>query len=443
MPPPSATLAFVQPHLVERYRRARSLALAVVVATLAIGCGAKTGLDVPDASRDAGIDAPIDADIPCIEVPLDGGPIEVPLETEVELGRADVVFLVDTTASMQDEINRIREQLRDRIAPAVNDAIPDAQFAVAIFADFPEEPFGDREEDTPFSLVLPLTDELTRVQSAFNSIELGNGRDSPESQVEALYQLATGAGIGDYVEPSLGCPSGGTGYPCFRDDALPIVLLFTDAPFHNGPGGSEPYSSLVSPPPHTYEDAIRELTAIGARVIGFDSGDGEASRDLRATATDTDTLGTDGQPIVFDIGSRGERLGTGVIDAMRTFASSVLFDIDAVLGDPDPGDGVDPTEFVEAIDPLRAEPMDGIDFIDFEAGVFRGVKSGTTVVFQIRLRNDAVVPGPEPRRFRLEVTFRGDGRTHIARRIVEIVVPGEDGEGCDEPLPPGTIDIGE
>src|SRR5688500_9256551 len=249
--------------------QARFLSLVVLGSLIAIGCGAKTGLDVPDASpdsgRDGGADAGVDAAIPCIEIPLDGGIIEVPLDIEAELARADVLFLVDTTASMQDEIDQIRDGLRDRIAPGISAAIPDSALGVASFDDFPADPCG-QAGDAPFELLTPITDDLTRVQAAVDALELGNGVDRPESQVEALYQVATGAGLGSYVPPSFGCPSGGVGYPCFRPEALPVVLLFTDAPFHSGPGGSNPYTCTPTPPPHDYSDAVEALTRLGIRV---------------------------------------------------------------------------------------------------------------------------------------------------------------------------------
>ena len=417
----------------------------MLFAIVATGCGAKTGLQTPDASLDAGVDAGPDASIPCIEVPPDGGLIEVPLELETELNRADLVFLIDTTASMQEEIDQIRDRLRDQLAPAIDEEIPDAQFSVATFADFPVMPYGD-PEDRPFTMMLPMTGDLSRVQGAVNSIELSNGRDEPESQVEALYQTATGDGLGPWVPTSFGCPMGGRGYPCFRGDALPVILLFTDAPFHNGPPAdpSDPDGPLTNmytagdilPAPHTYFEAVDALNDIGVRVIGFDSGDGGPAQHLRRIATDTGALDESGAPLVFDIGRRGESLGTGVIEAMKTFADAVIFDVDAIVQDPVPGDGVDVTDFVEAVVPSRAIPMDGIDSIDEEAGVFRGVRSGTTVVFQLRIRNDAVVPGPTARRFQLEIIFRGDGRTRLGRRIVEIVIPGLDGEGCEGEIAP-------
>ncbi len=60
--------------------------MTFALAALVAGCGAKTGLDLPDAGLDAGTDAPI----PCMELLPDAGPIILPLETEAQVGRADV-----------------------------------------------------------------------------------------------------------------------------------------------------------------------------------------------------------------------------------------------------------------------------------------------------------------------------------------------------------------
>lgn len=405
----------------------------VAASLLMIGCGAKTGLDVPDAALDAGIDAGpdagMDAGIPCIELPPDGGLIEVPLDIEAELARADVLFLVDTTASMGEEIEQIKSGLRDRIAPGIADAIPDSALGVAHFEDFPEGMCGEAG-DNPFELLTPITQDLNRAQAAVDALMLGNGLDRPEAQVEALYQVATGEGLGSYIDPSFGCPSGGIGYPCFRPDALPIVLLFTDAPFHSGPGGSNPYRCTVIPPPHTYEEARQALDRLDIRVMGMYSGEGEGRGDMLAIARDTGAV-EDGSPLVFDIGTRGQRLSDQVIAAIRTLADVIEFDVDAVLVDPDPTDGVDPRMFVEAVVPLRADPMDRIAGIDRTTNTFLGVRAGTRVFFQLQIRNGAVVPGPEPQRFLLEVVFRGDRRTRLGSRLVEIVIPGADGMGCE------------
>ena len=96
------------------------------------------------------------------------------LELEAELRRADVLFLVDTTQSMEEEINQIRVGLRDVIAPGIDQAVPDSALGVASFGDFPEGSCGSFESgDVPFRLVLPVTTELNSDQAAMDSLELG------------------------------------------------------------------------------------------------------------------------------------------------------------------------------------------------------------------------------------------------------------------------------
>ena len=414
---------------------------AGIIALATAGCGAKTGLYVPDSGdngpvdggtpldmRDAALDAP-----PCIEVPFDGGPVDLQLDVSAEVGRADIAFLIDRTASMGEEIDRIRDQLRTRLAPAIREAIPDSQLAVATFADFPIQPYGlESDGDSPFELRQRATSDVAEVQAAVRTIELSNGRDVEESQVEALYQLMTGAGIGRFVPPSGGCPGGGFGYACFRDNALPVVLLFTDAEFHNGPFGHPYNDPPISPRPATYAQAIEVLTARGARVIGFNSSEEPAlvRRTLARLAEDTDTV-ADGSPLVFDIGRSGAALGDSVVDAIRTFAGTVRQDIDAVLSDGDRTDGVDPLVFIEAIVPVEAIPADGISGIDVVTATFLDARAGTQLFWQVRLRNDAFVPGDRPQRFRVRVTFRGDRRRLLGETLIDIVVPATDGTGCE------------
>ncbi|MEM6958934.1 MAG: hypothetical protein AAF645_24850, partial [Myxococcota bacterium] len=254
-----------------------------------------------------------------------------------------------------------------------------------------------------------------------------------ESQVEALYQLMTGEGILPYVAPSAGCPRGGLGYACFRPDSLPVVLVFTDNESHNGPGGDNPYAAGAFPEegrPHTYLEARRELLARDAVVMGFDSGAGAARGHLERLALDTGAV-AGGRPLVFNIGTQGENLGTSVVDAIQTFAGTLIQDIDAQFFDADPGDGVDARGFVEAIVPVAADPPSGVASIETETATFRGAQAGTLLRWVLVLQNDAVVPGPSARRFTLEVRFRGDGRRRLRSVLVDIAIPGADGQGCE------------
>lgn len=410
-------------------------------AALGAGCGAMTGLPLPsetfdagvDAHVDAGVDAAVDAAVPCIDIPLDGGPVNAALRLEAQVGRADVVFLVDVTSSMTAEIDQIRARLRDMIAPAIRTAIPDSQLAVATFADFPVDPYGVNGVDRPFELMSPSSGDIARTQAAVDAITLGNGLDLPEAQVEALYQIATGAGLSPYIAPSGGCPAGGFGYACVRRDALPVVLVFTDAPMHNGPNpiDRQAYSTaFLGVRPHSFDEAVGALQMIGARAIGFDSGRGDGAPDLRTLAVRTGTVDGTGAPLVYDIGMNGERLSQEVVGAIRTFATTVVQDVDAVIRDADATDGVDARQLVAEVQPVSALPMSGIGSIDLANDRFVRVVAGTVLTFRLVIRPGIVVPGPQPRFVRAEIVFRGNGRTRLGSEFVSLLVPAADGRTC-------------
>ena len=233
---------------------------------------------------------------------VDEGCAEPPVDCTV----ADVVFLVDTTGSMGGEIRQIQSRLRDTIIPGLEAEIADVRFAVARFDDFAYGGYGSGS-DRPYQVVSAATSSVSAAQSAVDTLFASGGGDAPESDTEALFQVATGAGHGGWVAPSsLG----------LRPSATKIILLFTDAPFHNGPGGSNPYFG-ISPAPHTYDQAVASLRAIDAHVLGLMSGT-PAYSDLLSIARDTDAVAADGSPIVFDIGADGSRLGTEVVRAVQT-----------------------------------------------------------------------------------------------------------------------------
>ena len=405
-------------------------ALFMVVFALT-GCGAKTGLLIPDASVDAFVppDAP-----PCINVPWMPSmqaPVVVSVATKVHLERADVLFLVDITGSMGGEIDQIRARLRDTIAPAIDNTIPDSALGLATFADFPTLGYGD-PGDVPYSLVTPTTTDLTRVQTAVNSISLESGGDNPEGQVEALYQSATGEGLAPWIQPSFGCPMGGSGYACFRSGSMPIIFLFTDAPFHNGPFSTDDFYTGIVPPPHSYPEAVAAVNSIGARVIGFASGEADARMELERVALDTHATNTSGAPLVFDIGADGQNLDTQVVSALEQFSAALHFNINAVATDPNPTDGVDVTQLVQAVVPDHATPMSGVGSVDLATGTFVEVLAGTSVYFKIILRNDVIAPTNVPQTFNIVIEFRGDGTTALGQATIQVTIPAINMMGCGD-----------
>jgi hypothetical protein len=84
-----------------------------------------------------------------------------------------------------------------------------------------------------------ISDNVTLTSGALNLLYTRGNQNWAESAGVALSAVATGGQI--YMGwdrpgiPRRICPTGHYGYPCFRDEAIPIVVLITDAPMMNGP----------------------------------------------------------------------------------------------------------------------------------------------------------------------------------------------------------------
>lgn len=422
-------------------RRSTWTTALLLTATLA-GCGAKTGLRVPDVPIDTPTDVPPRQF--CIDLDPDAGLISVDLETQPQLSVADVFFVIDRTGSMNDEIDNIKANLSSTIVPAIARTIDDVQFGVATYSDFAIPEYGS-PEDVVFSLVSPVDESVANVQGAVNSIRTGLGGDNPEALTEALFQVASGEGYAPWIPPRAACPAPGrVGYGCLRPNAQPIFIVVTDAPTHNGPLGRNAYDprTFASPPscpptlpncraaraPHTYDEMMTAVRSARARVIGISSGVAPFTgrSDLEAIARESGAVTSVGQPLVFDIGPDGRELDSRVVSAVETFTRQVRFNASARVVDLDSAHRA--TTLVRAIRPQRAVPMGQVERLDDTT--FYGVVPGTRLTFAVDLQ--ATVPrGPRPQRFPARVQFLADGRPNLGFEDIVIVIPAEDGSGCD------------
>ena len=159
---------------------------------------------------------------------------------------------------------------------------------------------------------------------------------------------------------------------------------------------------------------------MGARVLGFDSGGGTASVDLMPLARDTSATDREGEPLVFDIGRRGEGLTRGVADAVDMFAEEARFDVEAVVVDPLPGDDFDPTAFIAAVVPERASPAEGVEGVDRGRSRFLGVRPGTTLTVSLEVR-DFTAFEPAVAAFTVLVVLRDVSGAELGRRSVRVV----------------------
>ncbi len=382
-----------------------------------------------------------------------------------EIVRADVLFLVDTTGSMGEEIGNLVSSLSSTVAPGLADVLPDVALGVAHYEDFPTYVYGGAG-DQPYDLLhrmmtVSTGDGLASVAASVSALALGNGWDGPESGWEALYQAATGEGIsagGASVpafapataypaEPPAGEEIGTLGGAGFREGALPIIVQATDAVSHNGD-----YATFSGA--HTSTDAIAELTAIGARVVGIASqgGWGDVRSELVATATVTGAVVSPGDfgdacaagqcctglsgageapaasgdcPLVFTITSSGTGLGSTIVNGITLLTSFAAIDISAEPVDA-PEDGLDAVAaFVASV--LPTSVGDGCTAgLTIVGGAFIDVQPGTPVCFEVVPReNTTVMPTGEPQLFRATIRVLGDGVTELDARDVFFLVPAD------------------
>lgn len=198
--------------------------------------------------------------------------------------KLDFVLIVDLSGSYGDDLINIK-----RLAPTLFDdiraKIPDSRFGLATFVDFPFSPWGATSEYA-YRLDQNLTADKAAWLSAVNNMVTRYGADEPESQNEALYQAATGAGRempistdGDYADPGE-IPAGNNA--SFREDATRIIAITTDASFHqkNNYGYSFPY------PGASDAEAIAALQSAGIKVIAIRAPGSGAQMDTLAAKTD-------------------------------------------------------------------------------------------------------------------------------------------------------------
>lgn len=369
--------------------------------------------------------------VPFEEAPM---PPRDTLDFATDLQVADVYFLMDNTGSMSDSINSIRAELRDNIIPGIRASIPDVFFGVGGFRDYPCCGYGSGAPDEPFFHLQDLTGDAAVAQAATMGYAASGGGDGPESHGPALWALVTGnalPGGGSTVAARTGCPAGTLGYACFRPSAVPIVVLITDVPWHNGPGGTAPYDDgLLGAHAPTYDEVVTELTTRNVRVIGV-SQFGGGRVDLQAIARATSAVDATGAPLVTNF--VGGTITTQIVSAIATLANTTTLDISLQYTD-DAADAVDTRaafldhlEANTAGDPVRGcDPRTAVDTNgDGFPDMFPSVRSGDRVCFDIVVRmNTTVEATQDPQLYRATLQVIGDGFTPLGEpRDIFFLVP--------------------
>ncbi|GHT73950.1 hypothetical protein FACS1894124_3090 [Spirochaetia bacterium] len=92
----------------------------------------------------------------------------------------DLVLCLDTTNSMRDDIDAVREKLIPMMEAMLED-FPDFRIGMVLYKDYREE---------YITKVIPFTRDFSAVRRNLDAIRVGGGRDIPEAVYEALYDAA-------------------------------------------------------------------------------------------------------------------------------------------------------------------------------------------------------------------------------------------------------------
>jgi hypothetical protein len=354
-------------------------------------------------------------------------------------------ILVDTTGSMLPVLSALQQRLSSAIVPRAAELIADLHIGVGAFEDVPLAPYGT-EGDAILSITQTLTSAAESVQAGVNALALGSGGDGPEGGMIALHALATGTGFGTYLPDAAACAAGSVGYACFRPDTVPIVLLISDAEFHNGPSGENPYIGFEPSLP-VYSETLAALRAIHARVISIqmraltDAAPIPAlpvdpiSTQMRALSRATGAVTADGSPLFFEIDNTASTLDARVVDAFRPVAERVPIELSTVLRD-DPKVDIDATKLIERIEVHRGTgtsvggracraDLSSRDSDKYGTDdTFTAVEPGMPVCFDVTSRrNQLVTPRAKPAVFRAFIDVVTNGTTVLDTREVYFLVP--------------------
>jgi hypothetical protein len=176
------------------------------------------------------------------------------VSTPVIPPKPDIVLVIDRTGSMGPYLNNVKAQIAD-VVNTVKTSQPDAQFAVTSYCDTGFPPV--------FQLNGALSGNLSTITAAVNSVALCDGGDTPEAQLNALWQIGSGGNAIGY-----------------RSGSSRIVAWFGDQPGHDPSEG------------HSLSAAIASLQGVGAKVVAVSVGANQLDSGGQATAITNATGGT-------------------------------------------------------------------------------------------------------------------------------------------------------
>ena len=354
-------------------------------------------------------------------------PLTITLPPTSLTNKVDIALLLDDTGSFTSFASTV-ESIFSNLVTSLQTALPgvDIGFGVSRFEDY-GGPFHsistENQDGRPFILDQPIitasaataagTDLNTLMKNALAATAPGFGGDTPEADIEGLYQLATGAGFdgngngsnldsgpagalattavnpgnsGDIppFSSNVGLASGSLGGIGWRPDAEHIILLATD---------TAPVAAFsTSPIPAT----VTGLGGVSVPSTAFESTAGRAGFD----STAVDGSGSGPQPAVAPLGGATVQ---ETITALNKLGIRVIGMGPGSAPTTSTAAALDPSTFFSAIGKLTgavdAKTGDSLVFStsvsnsDLTTAIVNSVKTVATQPVNISLSPSSLPPG--------------------------------------------------
>jgi hypothetical protein len=360
-------------------------------------------------------------------------PVDQNLDFSTKLQAVDLYVLLDRSSSMSTEIQTVKTNLASVVSGlkcppgSTMNCIPDlwAGAGTIGYSGSGAEAYQSwvNIQPNPSFVTVPTIEP--------------NGTNDNEATTFSAWASITGQGGSGHGLPSVPMAASCTGspaaldgyatfgYPCFRQGALPVVLLATDEPpiSNSGTYHTPDWASVVLP---VY--LAHKAKLVG--VLGDSPGTGTIA-DLQQMATGTGAVdaANGNAPLVFD--GAGTSAATAIRDGILTLANGLPLDINAVNADVlgDPIDAV--AAFVSHLETLQLgtpKCANGLTDVDTNSDTYRDkfvqVRTGTPVCWKVVSKPNTTVPATDaPQLFRSTITVLGDGITQLDQRDVYFLVP--------------------
>ncbi|MBB5804730.1 hypothetical protein F4560_004498 [Saccharothrix ecbatanensis] len=316
------------------------------------------------------------------------------VRTPTVLAKPEIMFLVDTTASMVTTIDALRTNLGKAMG-RIADAEPEATFGLAAYEDFTDG------VERRFRLVAPLG-KAEAVQTALGLLDLGDGGDLEEDWFNALHEIARSTNAdGSYKVFS-------------KPGTSRIIVLAGDASSHEcDPTWPNP---TVSPTP-----TPTPTTDPGPAIRAQDEPEECGPYWQRSTVIE-DLTSRDGDPAPRDIHVVGVPVITSEDESLdrQGQATEITLATDGALIDA----GASPDDIVAAIE-------DGITRIPVTVRPIAACPANVSVTFQ---PESATVGGNTEVKFTETVRFVEPGPSSAALGDVRCTIRFEfDGKTPDQP----------